>query len=38
MLHQKYIPIQEHDTSTEKNEYQYTYKKDDELKCDNITD
>ena len=30
MLHQKYIPIQEYETSTEKNEYQYLYKKHDD--------
>ena len=33
MLHQKYIPIQDY----EKNEYQYLYEKDDELKGENIT-
>ena len=37
MIHQKYIPIQENETSTVKNEYQYLYKKDDELKSDNIS-
>ena len=37
MLHQKYIPIQEYENSTVKNEYQYLYKKDEELKGDNIT-
>ena len=37
MLHQKYIPIQEYENSTEKDEYQYLYKKDDELNGDNIT-
>ena len=37
MLHQKYTPIQEYKTSTEKNEYKYLYKKDVELKGDNIT-
>ena len=37
MLHQKYIPIQEYQSSTMKNEYQYLYKKDEELKSDNIT-
>ena len=37
MLHQKYIPIQEYENSTVKNEYQYLYKKDEELKSDNIT-
>ena len=38
MLHQKFIPIQEYENSTVKNEYQYLYKKDEELKGDNITD
>ena len=38
MLHQKYIPIQEYENSTMKNEYKYLYKKDDELKGDNISD
>ena len=38
MCHQKYIPIQEYKNSTEKDEYKYLYKKDDELKGDNITD
>ena len=28
MLHQKYIPIQEYEKSTEKSEYEYLYKKD----------
>ena len=37
MLHQKYIPIQEYENSTVKNEYQYLYKKDELLKGDNIT-
>ena len=37
MLHQKYIPIQEYETSTVKNEYQYLYQKDEKLKGDNIT-
>ena len=32
MLHQKYIPLQEYENSTMKNEYQYLYKKDMELK------
>ena len=36
-LHQKYIPLQEYENSTMKNEYQYLYKKDEELKGDNIT-
>ena len=37
MLHQKRIPLQEYEKSTVKNEYQYLYKKDEELKGDNIT-
>ena len=37
MLEQKYIPIQEYQNSTVKNEYQFLYKKDEELKGDNIT-
>ena len=37
MLHQKYVPIQEYEKSPIKNEYQYLYKKDDELKGDKIT-
>ena len=37
MLPQKYIPLQEYENSTVKNEYQYLYKKDGELKSDNIT-
>ena len=37
MLHQKYTPPQENENSTVKNEYQYLYKKDEELKSDNIT-
>ena len=37
MLHQKYIPLQEYENSTVKNEYQYLYKKDGELKGDNIS-
>ena len=28
MLHQKYLPIQEYRSSTEKDEYEYLYKKD----------
>ena len=32
MLHQKFLPIQEYETSTEKDEYEYLYKKDAELK------
>ena len=38
MLHQKCIPIQEYENSTMKNDYDYLYKKNDELKGDNITD
>ena len=37
MLHQKYISIQEYESSTEKDEYHYLYKKDEVLKGDNIT-
>ena len=37
MLHQKYIPLQEYENSTVKNEYQYLYEKDEELKGDNVT-
>ena len=37
MAHQKYIPIQEYKSSVMENEYQYLYKKDGELKGDNIT-
>ena len=37
MLHQIYNPIQEYETSTSKNEYEYLCKKDDELKGDNNT-
>ena len=36
MLHQKHITIQEYETSTEKDDYQYLYKKDGELKADNL--
>ena len=36
MLHQKYIPLQEYENSIMKNEYQYLYKKDEELKGCNI--
>ena len=38
MLHQKNIPIQEYEKSTVQNEYENLYKKDRELKGDNITD
>ena len=34
MLHQKYIPIQEYENSTMKNEYQYLYKKNEEITND----
>ena len=37
MLHQKCIPLQDYENSTLKNEYQYLYKKDEELKSGNIT-
>ena len=37
MLDQKYIPLQEYEISTVKNEYQYLNKKDDVIKGDNIT-
>ena len=37
MLHQKFIPLREYENSTVKCEYQYLYKKDEELKGDNIT-
>ena len=37
MLRQKYIPIQEFKNSTVKNEYPFLYKKDEDLKGDNIT-
>ena len=37
MLHQRYIPLQEYEDSTIKSEYQYLYKKDEEVKSDNIT-
>ena len=38
MLHQKYIPTQEYETSTLKNEYEYLNTKDDKVKGDDITD
>ena len=31
MLHQKHIPMQEYENSTEKSEYQYLYKKNEEI-------
>ena len=37
MLHQKFIPLQEYENSTMKNEYQYLYKKDEQLRGDNIS-
>ena len=37
MLHQKYTPIEEYENSTVKNEYEYLYKKDEELNGDIIT-
>ena len=38
MLHRKYIPIsEEYENSTVKDDYQYLYKKDEELKSDNNT-
>ena len=37
ILHQKYIPLKEYGNSTVKDEYQYLYKKDEELKGVNIT-
>ena len=38
MLHQKFFPIEEYEISTEKDESQHLYKKDDELKGHNVTD
>ena len=37
MLHQKYIPVQDYMNSSVENVYDYLYKKDMELKGDNIT-
>ena len=37
MLDQKYIPLQEYENSTVKNEYQYLYKKDEEIKGNKTT-
>ena len=34
MLHRKYIPFEEHKNSIQKDEYEYLYKKVDELKGD----
>ena len=36
MLHRKYISIQEYKNSTQKDQYEYLYKKYDELKGDNF--
>ena len=36
LLHQKYVPLQDYENWTVKNEYQYLYKKIDELKGCNI--
>ena len=38
LLHQKYIPFQEYENSTLKNEYESLYERDEELKGDNVTD
>ena len=38
MLYQKYIPIEEYQNTIEEGQYRYLYKKDSELKGDNITD
>ena len=38
MLHQKNIPIQEYEKSTEKSEYECLYKMDGDIKGDNNTD
>ena len=38
MLHQKYIPLQEYENSTVKNEYQYLYKEDEDLKADKLAE
>ena len=37
MLPRKFFPIEKYDNSTEKNEYQFLYKDDGELKADKIT-
>ena len=37
MLHRKFVPLQEHENSIVKNEYQYLYKKDEVLQGDNIS-
>ena len=36
MIHQKYITIQEYESSTEKDEHQYLFKQDGELKGNNF--
>ena len=38
MIHQKYITIEEfaNDEMEDEDEYQYLYKRDSELKCDNV--
>ena len=38
ILLQKFIPTQEHETSTLKHEYEYSFKRDAELKGDSVTD
>ena len=38
MLLRENITTEEYKNSTQKDEYEYMYKKDDELKSDNITD
>ena len=35
MLHQKYIPLRDYKKSSVKNEYQYLYKKDDNITVEN---
>ena len=35
MLHQKFTPIEGHKNSTQKDEYEFLYKKDDELEHEN---
>ena len=36
MLHQKFIPIEEYKNSTQKDEYEYLYVEDDEVKGNNF--
>ena len=38
MVHRKYISIEEYKNSTQKDEYENLYRKDDKLKGDNIAD